>query len=306
MSHTLEPIPGRQMAGLLVVALWTLWSALDALRVIARRAQSRRAVRVTASLPCTIVPAAGHPAARVPSAGWAAGPLVESLGIEWDRGEHAGIVVDVTPLGAALVSDVEAPVGSRTTLTVVLPTASGCTTARIEAEIRNARLDWTGEHRYGLRFLEPEPYVAEALAEMCVIQPALDLLGVATPSAATGATGRVDDGSDDALDAAARVVSGSRRLGLRAAALLAVAGTIGSALPAEASAARPGDTTVDRLAGTALDAVDTTLPSALATTIIALGGLLGMVVLLGSMPPARDGLLRVRHAITRQRRPISP
>lgn len=315
VSHTLEPIPGTRMAGLLVVALWTLWGALDALRVIARRAQSRRAMRVTSSLPCTIVPdsegltsAGTHVGAAGGGGPGLAGAAVDvAPALAWGRGEHAGIVVDLTPLGAALISDLEAPVGSHTCVTLVLPTASGCTTARLDAEIRNARLDWTGEHRYGLRFVDPEPYVSEALAELCVIQPALDLLGV-TPSGPGGAeatAGRGDDGAG-ALESALRAPSGSRRLGLRAAALVAIAGAVGSAVPAEASAARLGTGTTGRIAGAALDAVDTTVPSASATAIIAFGGLLAVAVVLGSLPPARDGLQRVRHAVSRPRRPTSP
>ncbi len=255
LTHTLEPIAGAEMAGLLAVALWTLWGALDALRVIARRTQSRRAVRIGASLPCTLMCADG------------------ASGV---RHEVAGVVVDLTPLGAALVTEGDAEVGSRTEMTLVLPTASGCTTAHLVADVRNALVDWTGERRYGVRFVDPEPYVTEALAELCVIQPAHELLGVPVPTAAGEAL------AEPAVAAVGVAVPGPRRVGLRAAALVAIAGTVGSASPARAVAAP-----LDELRAT----VDTTLPAGTAVTIVALGGLLAVAVVLGSMP---TGVSRLR------------
>ena len=50
VTHTLEPLPVDQTAGLLVVALWSLGGGLDALRLLARRAQTRRSTRVASSL----------------------------------------------------------------------------------------------------------------------------------------------------------------------------------------------------------------------------------------------------------------
>jgi hypothetical protein len=261
VTHTLEPIAGSAMAGLLVAALWTLWGALDALRVIARRSQSRRAARVGASLPCTLT--------------------CPDRDDTTSRHEVAGVVVDLTPLGAALVTEGDAEVGGRTDVTVVLPTASGCTTAHLVAEVRNGLVDWTGERRYGVRFVDPEPYIGEALAELCVIRPAREVLGFPAPTAAG------EDVTAPVVPALGTPVPGPRRLALRAAALVAIAGTIGSARPARAAAAP-----IDELRAT----VDTALPAGTATAIVALGGLLAVAVLLGSLP---DGLSPRRRPTSR-------
>ena len=82
VSHTLAPLPVDHTAGLLVVALWSLGGGLDALRLLARRAQTRRATRVASSLPSTIA-------------------------------DRAALVVDLTPHGAAVISDVESADGCR-------------------------------------------------------------------------------------------------------------------------------------------------------------------------------------------------
>lgn len=264
VTHTLEPVAGEEMAGLLVVALWTLWGALDALRMVARRSQARRAVRIGASLPCTMT---------------CADPDDPTV-----RHEVAGVVVDLTPLGAALVTEGDADVGAHTDVTVVLPTTSGCTTAHLVAEIRNGLVDWTGERRYGIRFVDPEPYVAEALAELCVIQPARDLLGLPVPAGAGEPT--ADPIGDPMIGSGVTSLgadpSAPRRLGLRAAALVAVAGTVGSAIPGHAAAAPLGDLRA---------AVDTTLPAGTAAAIIALGGVLALAIVAGSLPP---GITRPR------------
>ena len=133
----------------------------------------------------------------------------------------------------------------------------------------------------GVRFVDPEPYIGEALAELCVIRPAREVLGFPAPTAAG------EDVTAPVVPALGTPVSGPRRLALRAAALVAIAGTIGSARPARAAAAP-----IDELRAT----VDTALPAGTATAIVALGGLLAVAVLLGSLP---DGLSRRRRPTSR-------
>lgn len=200
LTHTLAAMPVDHTAGLLLVALWSLAGGLDALRILARRAQSRRATRIASSLPSTF-------------------------------GDRAALVVDLTPLGAGVLGDAELAVGSRQRLDVVLPTASGVVSASVSAVVRNVRLDFSGERRYGVEFAAVEPYVADALTEYCVVQPAIELLGGAhlDPTFA-GVRPIIVLDDQPALP---------RRMGLRAAALVAVAGAMAAAVPT-AEASSPG------------------------------------------------------------------
>ena len=226
VTHTLAAMPMNQTAALLVVALWSLAGGLDALRILARRAQSRRATRIASSLPSTFA-------------------------------DRAALVVDLTPLGAGVLGDVDLAVGSNQRLDVVVPTASGVISAAVPVTVRNVRVDFSGERRYGVEFGALEPYVADALTEYCVVQPALELLG-ATAGATVGSTA----GSIDPSTAGARPVVVlddqpvlPRRMGLRAAALVAVAGAMASAVPtAEASA--PGGRVQGSVTVRTLDVVD--------------------------------------------------
>lgn len=198
LTHTLAAMPVDRTAAVLLVALWSLAGGLDALRMLARRARSRRATRIASSLPSTFA-------------------------------DHAALVVDLTPLGAGVLADHDLPLGSSQRLDVVVPTASGVVSATVPVTIRNVRTDFSGERRYGVEFGALEPYVANALTEYCVVQPALEVLVGATvdPALAGGRTVVVLD--DQPVM--------PRRMGLRAAALVAVAGAMASAAPtAEASA----------------------------------------------------------------------
>jgi SdrD B-like domain len=199
VTHTLAPMPTRQTLIVLVVALWSLAGGLDALRILARRAQSRRATRIVSSLPSTFA-------------------------------DRAALVVDLTPLGAGVLAETDLQVGSRHQLDVVVPTATGCISASIPVIVRNSRVDFSGERRLGVEFESVDSHVADALTEYCVIQPALELLG--------------ESAVDPVLVGARTVVVledvavGPRRIGLRAAALVAVAGAMASAVP-RAEAAGP-------------------------------------------------------------------
>ena len=196
ITHALRPVGGTEMAALLAVSLWLLWSALDAMRVLARRSQARRARRLTASLPCTML-------------------------------DHPALIVDLTPAGAGVLSDVEVEPGDAVRIDVVLPTSDGVTSARVPAVVRNVRLDVTGGHRIGVQFGAVDPFVADALAEHCLIQPGLEALG--TPL-------EIDRSEIRPILVADSDAGGARRLGLRAAALVALAGAFASAVPASSPA----------------------------------------------------------------------
>jgi hypothetical protein len=231
VTHTLAGMPLDHIAVLLVVALWLLAGSLDALRVLAHRVQMRRATRVASSLPST----------------FADGPA---------------LVVDLTPFGAGVLADQEVGAGSEQRLDVVVPTASGVVSAVLPATVRNARRELGGDRRYGVEFGAVESYVADALVEYCMVQPALEALGVAAgdrvPTGARPVT-VLDDGPDQ-----------PRRLGLRAAALVAVAGAIAAAVPgSEAAAGPPGG----RVSGVvAVAGVDAPVTSDMATSGTATSG----------------------------------
>ncbi|MFN8024191.1 MAG: SdrD B-like domain-containing protein [Acidimicrobiales bacterium] len=200
LTHTLAAMPVDRTAGLLIVALWSLAGGLDALRILARRAQTRRATRIASSLPSTF-------------------------------GDRSALVVDLTPLGAGVLGDADLPVGSHQRLEVVLPTASGVVSASVPAVVRNVRLDFSGERRYGVEFGALEPYVADAFTEYCVVQPAIELLGGTHLDPALAGVRPVVVLDDQPVL--------PRRMGLRAAALVAVAGAMAAAVPT-AEAADPG------------------------------------------------------------------
>ncbi|MEX0848496.1 MAG: SdrD B-like domain-containing protein, partial [Ilumatobacteraceae bacterium] len=197
VTHTLDAMTLDQLVPLLGLSLWTLAGALDALRMLARRAQHRRAARVVSSLPSTLA-------------------------------DRASIVVDLTPLGAGVMADADVDIGSRQLLDVVVPTASGCVSASVPVVIRNIRSDFSGERHIGVEFGVVESYVADALVEYCIVQPALEVLG-GVP---------IDQSIADLRPVMVSDISsvGPRRLGLRAAALVAVMGAMVSAVPPRAEA----------------------------------------------------------------------
>jgi hypothetical protein len=202
LTHTLRPMPSDQLVGLLVAVLWTLAGGLDALRLLARRSRHRRATRIQSSLPATI---AGRPA----------------------------IVVDLTMIGAGVMSVVDVEVGAEHVLDVVVPTASGCVSASVPILVRNSRADFSGDRHVGVEFTKVEPYVADALSEFCLVQPALEALGrpPLDDLLMMGVRWRPTAASDPSTD---------RRLGLRAAALVAVIGAMACTLPTRAEASTDG------------------------------------------------------------------
>ncbi len=200
VGHTLARLDPGERAVLLLVALWSLGGGLDALRLLARRTQGRRATRIVASLSATI-------------------------------DERAALVVDLTQLGAGVLGVSDLEVGDRAELDVVLPTVTGCVSATLPVLVRNVRTDFSGERRLGVEFTAVATYEADALAEFCIVQPALEVLGAAIVPATSAPIHQITVLDDRILV--------SRRIGLRAAALVAVFGALSSSMPTSADAAGP-------------------------------------------------------------------
>jgi hypothetical protein len=197
-THTLGALPQSSLLALLVVTLWVLALALDHLRVLARRSPLRRGARVLASLSATF-------------------------------GERAVSVVDLTPLGAGLISQSGSDVNERLTLDTVIPTRSGVTSVRIPCVVRNVMLAATGEFRIGVSFGDTDVASANALAEFCTIEPTWERLGT-VPGLGISTSRRIAPATE--LEAS---VSG--KMAMRLLSLLALFGVVASSVSAPVEAA---------------------------------------------------------------------
>ena len=200
LTHTLGPLPHRSLVGLMVVGLWVLAMSLDALRLLARRAQLRRSPRVVSSLPAAF-------------------------------GGRGVFVVDLTAHGGGVMSEHEVTIGDTESIEMVMTTASGCTTLQFDAVVRNARLQPQGGWRVGVEFLAMDGSSADALVEYCIVEPARRVLGDLPEFVPLAAQTFVDESLPQRDD--------GRRMVLRLTALLAVAGAVASVAPAPAEAAGP-------------------------------------------------------------------
>lgn len=206
VTHTMQPMPHLETVGLLAVAVWTLAIGLHSLQLLHRPRRVRRTTRVSAAIPGSM------------------------LG-------RAALVVDLTPEGAAVVTDRHLPVGAACALEIALPTTNGVTVT-LAGTVRHSGAEPGGGQRLGIEFVGVDPTVHEALVASCLVEPALAQLGDRRPE-----TVGTEHPLDDLADA-------PRRIGLRAAALVAVSGALASATPpgsaqADSSAlARPGSRVV--------------------------------------------------------------
>lgn len=200
VTHTLGELPQSSLMALLVVSLWTLALSLDLMRVLARRTQLRRTSRVVSSLAATF-------------------------------GERAVSIVDLTALGAGLVSQTGAEQGERLLLESVVPTRTGVTTMRVPCVVRNVSLLPDGDYRVGVEFGSLDAPTANALAEFCTIEPMWERMG-ALPGSSPADARRlmyVTDPEDTDGRPGARVA-------LRVVSLLALVGVVASSAPAGVSA----------------------------------------------------------------------
>lgn len=207
VTHTLAPMGTVETAVLLVVALWLMAAGLSALRLLTVRRLAGRATRVTTSM----------------------------FGTFDDR---PVLLLDISPTGAAVTGDVDAVVGDRHELEVVVPTSSGCVSAVVPVVVRNVA-DGSpdlGERRLGVQFLALDRHVREALIEFCLVQPLRR--GLAATDGTDSPTG-TDDTGFTGLDREPAAVP--RRGVLRFVAALAVVGAAVSVLsPSTEAAPEPG------------------------------------------------------------------
>ncbi len=201
LSHTLHPLSQAHLVGLMLVGLWLLALSLDAMRLLARRGRMRRAFRVVSSFPAQF-------------------------------GDRSAFVVDLTSLGAGLVSDHAMRVGDSAAFEMVLPTGSGCTTTMVAATVRNVSERPYGGWRIGIEFLAPAGATADALAEHCVIEPARRAMGEIGDEIAVVGRSLVDDVTASSAEE-------GRRALLRLAAAIAIVGATASVAPQPVDAAAP-------------------------------------------------------------------
>ena len=200
VTHTLPVMPQQALLAALVVSIWLLAVSLDLLRVLARRSQLRRAQRVPAALSATL-------------------------------GERSVSLLDLTALGAGVLSHTGLDVGEQLLLEMAVPTRSGVTTTRIPVEVRNVSVMPFGEWRIGVEFGAHDDAAANALAEYCLIEPTWAHLGIIPGTSITEA--RPVHAGDDATE---RV--GAGKAIVRVMALLALVGAIASSLPTTVEASQ--------------------------------------------------------------------
>ena len=235
-THALHPMHQSVQIGLILVSLWLLAGCLDSMRLLARRRRHRRAPRLVAA---------------------AAGTL----------GDLDVQVADVTMLGAGLVCPEPPRIGSVHQLRFTLRgNGLDADDADLEltAVVRNCHVDGSGSARVGVEFIAADGSSLDALAQRCVVWPALVSLGaIAVSDSDTSTTTLLDLGFDD---------HDPRQFALRVATLFALAGVVSSAAAVGASAAPPSVHRVTGYVATA-DAtgdplvVDATDPSAVVITL---------------------------------------
>jgi hypothetical protein len=199
LTHTLRPLGTAETVAVLVVTLWVLAAGLSTLRMLTLRPLRPRSVRVATSL--------GSVFAGVPA-----------------------MVADISTRGAAVVGPIAAQVGDAAELELVVPTSSGCVSARLSAVVRHAGVARAGavgagvaagERRVGIEFVDVPAHVRDVLIEFCLVQPALVALSV------PGAMGS-PVGASGSVAAAGRSAS-PQWVGLRIAVMTALVGAAASA-----------------------------------------------------------------------------
>ncbi len=215
LTHTLGELPQTSLMALLLVTLWALALSLDLLRVLARRSQLRRTTRVVSSLPATL-------------------------------GERAVSIVDLTALGAGLVSQTGIEINERLLLDSTIPTRSGVTTMRLPCIVRNVSRRADGDFRIGVEFGDMNDATANALAEFCTIEPIWERLGN-LPSKPVGVQQLPYIDEPEAEPATGRVA-------IRLVSLLALVGAVASSVPVTADASASIN---HRLSGVVVAAVPT-------------------------------------------------
>ena len=156
-THALHPLDHNVQIGLSAVSLWLLAGSLDSLRLLARRRQNRRAMRLGAS---------------------GTGRL----------GELDVYVSDLTMLGAGLLADHAVDVGEHLQLSFSVPSETGITSLQVPCTVRNVRPDLLSAWRIGVEFNDVDSYALNTLAECCAVLPARGVFAGEQPL-----SGQLDD-----------------------------------------------------------------------------------------------------------------
>jgi hypothetical protein len=185
----------RELMGLMLAALVLLAVSLDVLHVMGGRGIVRRSARLATSLDATINGGSGR-------------------------------IIDITSLGAGVVGvKGEYYDGDVVQLETQMLTAHGVTAMSSPSVVRNVRWDADGTSRLGLEFVHLDPVVANALVTMCKVEPAWQCMG----SRVVGLARMVEERSTIYVDEEDAPRMG--RLLVRAAAVMALAGAVTTAIP---------------------------------------------------------------------------
>ncbi len=247
-THSMGVLPQPALLAMVAVSLWLLGLSLDLLRVLGRKAHARRATRVGAAL----------------SAGF---------------GDRAVSILDLTSLGAGVVSLSGFSVGERALLETSIPTRTGVTSVRLPAVVRNATRLPYGEWRLGLEFESIDDASANAFAEYCMIEPVWEQLGVMPDTSITESRPLMSRSGAEPGSNVGRMV-------LRAVALLALVGAVGSSLPAQAEAASMSPRWTNTLVR-ASETSDERLRVTLSLVVLAISGIIAASLLVGLHRPRR-------------------
>lgn len=229
LTHTLGELPQSSLMSLLIVSLWSLAISLDLLRVLARRSQLRRTARVVSSLPATL-------------------------------GERAVSIVDLTALGAGLVSQTGVVVNERLLLDSAIPTRSGVTTMQVLCIVRNVSRRADGDFRIGVEFGDTNDATANALVEFCTIEPTWERLGTVPSNKPAGAAQFMYVDEPEAEPA-------TGRMAVRLVSLLALVGAVASSVPATVDASVSANHRLSGVVVVAVAVVDVEADSPSSTSI---------------------------------------
>ena len=251
-THTLGPLPRETLVAALTCAVWLLLMAMDSLRLLARPLLPRRDFRVGSWQPASVQ-------------------------------DQVVFMVDVSARGAGIVVERQLMTGTRSTLETTLPTSSGCISASLPIVVRNIRPDVSGGWHVGVEFENPPWEAANALAELCVIEPARRYL--------QHARGSADEVADRAEVISLAPPMPTRRPALRLVAACALLGVVASAIPTAVNAEAPGRATAVGVSSVVAAQETSTTPIASAVTmlllLLSLSAVLAMSMALGIVKPRR-------------------
>jgi hypothetical protein len=190
LTGAFGPLPAHALRGVLLSAMWTLGVALDSLDLLSRESSKRRALRRSAELAADL---------RAPDS---------------DNSSPVTIV-DLGPLGAGLSSGIAQPIGQRLVLSTTLSSATDphgrqALPIAVPVVVRNCRRAPDG-WRIGVEFDPLAADVAVAVVELTMVEPATARLAARPVSIPNVAPYEVRP-----------AMPRRRRVGLRAAALIAV------------------------------------------------------------------------------------